>query len=120
MPRNRATASPLFVPRKTTRAQQRAARAEFAEARTKARRAQGPTERREHEGPDPEIRPTYPVSGRPGPASARGAKLRLPKHRMTTAVAGGASVPFLSVTGSGFVEMFVGVGASRVRDLFEE
>ncbi|MEU8006044.1 ATP-dependent zinc metalloprotease FtsH [Catellatospora sp. NPDC049111] len=36
------------------------------------------------------------------------------------AVAGEAEVPFLSVTGSAFVEMFVGVGASRVRDLFEE
>ncbi|MCQ4083888.1 ATP-dependent zinc metalloprotease FtsH [Streptomyces sp. RB6PN25] len=36
------------------------------------------------------------------------------------AVAGEADVPFLSVTGSAFVEMFVGVGASRVRDLFEE
>ncbi|TNC19339.1 ATP-dependent zinc metalloprotease FtsH [Amycolatopsis alkalitolerans] len=36
------------------------------------------------------------------------------------AVAGEASVPFLSITGSAFVEMFVGVGASRVRDLFTE
>jgi cell division protease FtsH len=36
------------------------------------------------------------------------------------AVAGEAKVPFLSVTGSAFVEMFVGVGASRVRDLFNE
>jgi cell division protease FtsH len=36
------------------------------------------------------------------------------------AVAGEAKVPFLSVTGSAFVEMFVGVGASRVRDLFAE
>jgi cell division protease FtsH len=35
-------------------------------------------------------------------------------------VAGEANVPFFSVTGSSFVEMFVGVGASRVRDLFEE
>ncbi|MEU4582955.1 ATP-binding protein [Kitasatospora aureofaciens] len=113
MPRNRATASPLFVPRKTTRAQQRAARAEFVEARTKARRAQGPAERREHEGADPEIRPTYPVSGRPGPASARGAKLRLPKHRMTTAVAGGA-YPFLAEAGLGAEGIFIG------RDLHAE
>lgn len=90
MPRNRATASHLFVPRKTTRAQQRAARAEFAAARTKARSAQAPAKRREHEGADPELQPTYPVSGRPGPASARGSKFSLPKHRMTTAVAGGA------------------------------
>ncbi|MET8629191.1 ATP-dependent zinc metalloprotease FtsH [Kitasatospora sp. NPDC004669] len=42
------------------------------------------------------------------------------KTLLARAVAGEASVPFLSVTGSGFVEMFVGVGASRVRDLFEE
>jgi cell division protease FtsH len=38
---------------------------------------------------------------------------------MARAVAGEASVPFFSISGSEFVEMFVGVGASRVRDLFE-
>lgn len=42
------------------------------------------------------------------------------KTLLARAVAGEAAVPFLSVTGSGFVEMFVGVGASRVRDLFDE
>ena len=42
------------------------------------------------------------------------------KTLLARAVAGEADVPFLSVTGSSFVEMFVGVGASRVRDLFEE
>ncbi|HET6707279.1 ATP-dependent metallopeptidase FtsH/Yme1/Tma family protein, partial [Amycolatopsis sp.] len=42
------------------------------------------------------------------------------KTLFARAVAGEASVPFLSITGSAFVEMFVGVGASRVRDLFEE
>lgn len=42
------------------------------------------------------------------------------KTLLARAVAGEAGVPFLSVTGSSFVEMFVGVGASRVRDLFEE
>ncbi|MFI5615762.1 ATP-dependent zinc metalloprotease FtsH [Amycolatopsis sp. NPDC051903] len=42
------------------------------------------------------------------------------KTLIARAVAGEASVPFLSVTGSAFVEMFVGVGASRVRDLFTE
>src|SRR3546814_14096054 len=36
------------------------------------------------------------------------------------AVAGEAGVPFYSISGSDFVEMFVGVGASRVRDLFEQ
>ena len=42
------------------------------------------------------------------------------KTLLARAVAGEAGVPFLSVTGSGFVEMFVGVGASRVRDLFAD
>jgi cell division protease FtsH len=41
------------------------------------------------------------------------------KTLMARAVAGEASVPFFSISGSEFVEMFVGVGASRVRDLFE-
>ena len=42
------------------------------------------------------------------------------KTLIARAVAGEASVPFFSVTGSSFVEMFVGVGAARVRDLFNE
>ena len=42
------------------------------------------------------------------------------KTLLARAVAGEADVPFFSVTGSSFVEMFVGVGAARVRDLFEE
>jgi cell division protease FtsH len=42
------------------------------------------------------------------------------KTLIARAVAGEAHVPFLSVTGSAFVEMFVGVGAARVRDLFAE
>ena len=42
------------------------------------------------------------------------------KTLIARAVAGEAQVPFLSMTGSAFVEMFVGVGASRVRDLFAE
>ena len=42
------------------------------------------------------------------------------KTLLAKAVAGEASVPFFSLSGSDFVEMFVGVGASRVRDLFEE
>ena len=42
------------------------------------------------------------------------------KTLLAKAVAGEADVPFFSISGSDFVEMFVGVGASRVRDLFEE
>ncbi len=42
------------------------------------------------------------------------------KTLLAKAVAGEANVPFFSLSGSGFVEMFVGVGASRVRDLFQQ
>jgi cell division protease FtsH len=42
------------------------------------------------------------------------------KTLMARAVAGEARVPFISISGSNFVEMFVGVGASRVRDLFDQ
>src|SRR5699024_12106471 len=41
------------------------------------------------------------------------------KTLLARAVAGEAGTPFFSISGSDFVEMFVGVGASRVRDLFE-
>lgn len=63
----------------------------------------------------------YAAAGAKGP---RGVLMVGPpgtgKTLLGRAVAGEAQVPFLSVTGSAFVEMFVGVGASRVRDLFEE
>lgn len=42
------------------------------------------------------------------------------KTMLAKAVAGEAGVPFLSISGSDFIEMFVGVGASRVRDLFKK
>ena len=42
------------------------------------------------------------------------------KTLLARAVAGEAKVPFFSISGSEFVEMFVGVGAARVRDLFEK
>ena len=42
------------------------------------------------------------------------------KTLLAKAVSGEAGVPFFSISGSDFVEMFVGVGASRVRDLFED
>ena len=41
-------------------------------------------------------------------------------YLLARAVAGEANVPFFSISGSDFVEMFVGVGASRVRDMFEQ
>ncbi len=50
------------------------------------------------------------LEGRPGTG----------KTLLAKAIAGEAKVPFFSISGSDFVEMFVGVGASRVRDLFEE
>lgn len=42
------------------------------------------------------------------------------KTLLAKSIAGEAKVPFLSISGSDFVEMFVGVGASRVRDLFKK
>ena len=45
---------------------------------------------------------------------------RLGKTLLAKAIAGEAKVPFFSISGSDFVEMFVGVGASRVRDMFEQ
>ena len=42
------------------------------------------------------------------------------KTLLARAIAGEANVPFFSISGSDFVEMFVGVGASRVRDMFEQ
>ena len=54
--------------------------------------------------------PVFSVNGPPGTG----------KTLLAKAVAGEAHVPFFSLSGSDFVEMFVGVGASRVRDLFEE
>src|ERR1700733_5785240 len=50
------------------------------------------------------------MAGPPGPRNIR----------LAPAVAGEAHVPFFSLSGSGFVEMFVGLGAARVRDLFEQ
>jgi cell division protease FtsH len=42
------------------------------------------------------------------------------KTLLARAIAGEAAVPFFTISGSDFVEMFVGVGASRVRDMFEQ
>ncbi len=51
--------------------------------------------------------PVYPPAGRPGPASARGNKLKLPAHRMTTAVAAGA-YPYLAEGGLGADGIYIG------------
>jgi cell division protease FtsH len=63
----------------------------------------------------------YHAAGARGP---RGVLMAGPpgtgKTLLARAVAGEAQVPFLSISGSSFVEMFVGVGAARVRDLFEQ
>ena len=56
----------------------------------------------------------------PLPVPKRGYQLLTGKTMLARAVAGEAGVPFFSISGSDFVEMFVGVGASRVRDLFEQ
>ncbi|MFJ4989498.1 ATP-dependent zinc metalloprotease FtsH [Streptomyces sp. NPDC088732] len=83
-----------------------------------------------YEGVKQEISEIVDFLRRPGRYAAAGAKgprgvimVGPPgtgKTLFARAVAGEAEVPFLSVTGSAFVEMFVGVGASRVRDLFGE
>lgn len=104
---SRATASPLFTPHKTDRHTARSIRARLATARTRARSAGRPTNHRVDRGPDPDLLPTYPASGRPGAASGRGGRLKLPEHRMTTAVAG-AAYPFLAEGGLGAQGIYVG------------
>ncbi|GAA0286003.1 ATP-binding protein [Streptomyces polychromogenes] len=105
--RDRATASPLFVPHKSDRRSARAAKEQFATARDQARGAARPDDRRRTTTLDPDLQPTYPAGGRPGPASARGGRLKLPAHRMTTAVASGA-YPFLAEGGLGSQGIYVG------------
>ncbi|EOY45698.1 VirB4 family type IV secretion system protein [Streptomyces anthocyanicus] len=109
----RASASPLFTPHHADRAGRRAARRRLAEATAKAR-----SEATRHPaGPAPAEQevtaPLYPAGGRPGAASARGSRLTLPAHRMTTAVAAGA-YPFLAEGGLGAEGIYIG------RDLHAE
>ncbi|MGK4906437.1 VirB4 family type IV secretion system protein [Streptomyces albus] len=103
----RASASPLFTPHGTDRASRKAERRRLAEAAAKARAEAhthpGAAEPAGHEMPSP----TYPPSGRPGPASGRGGRLKLPAHRMTTAIAAGA-YPFLAEGGLGAEGIYVG------------
>ncbi|PIM71272.1 ATP-binding protein [Streptomyces sp. JV178] len=104
---HRASASPLFTPHGTDRASRKAARRQAAEAVAKARAEttalSAGTTGAEQEMP----RPTYPPAGRPGPASARGNKLKLAAHRMTTATASGA-YPFLAEGGLGAEGIYIG------------
>src|SRR3974390_1981772 len=71
------------------------------------------------------LRGGAPAGGRPGGGPRRrGVLLVGPpgtgKTLLARAIAGEANVPFFTISGSDFVEMFVGVGASRVRDMFEQ
>jgi hypothetical protein len=106
-PARHALASPLFTPHGTNRTSRKTARRQLAEATAKAR-----AEAASHPAADTPAQhqtpvPLYPRSGRPGPASARGTRLRLPTHRMTTAVAAGA-YPFLAEGGLGAEGIYIG------------
>ncbi|MFD0259076.1 ATP-binding protein [Kitasatospora indigofera] len=103
----RTSASPLFVPAKGDRTARRQARRDLAEARHLARLADRPRRRASGVVDELDERPVYPGAGRPGAASARGGKLKLPPHRMTTAVAAGA-FPFLAEGGLGAGGMYIG------------
>ncbi|MFA7764875.1 VirB4 family type IV secretion system protein [Streptomyces sp. NRRL S-448] len=103
----RASASPLFTPHGTDRNTRKVARRQLAEAQAKAR-AEATSPSGEHEPAEEEMPlPLYPAAGRPGAASARGSRLRLPAHRMTTAVAAGA-YPFLAEGGLGADGIYIG------------
>lgn len=105
--RPRATASPLYTPRTADRRVRRQAREEFATARQQARHASRPQSPTTGAGAGAQLRATYPPTGRPGRASARGGALTLPPHRMTTATASGA-YPFLAEGGLGAQGIYVG------------
>ncbi|MEU6231422.1 ATP-binding protein, partial [Streptomyces sp. NPDC047042] len=103
----RASASPLFTPHHTDRASRKAARRQLAEATAKARAETaahtGGASLEERELPPP----LFPSAGRPGPASSRHNRLKLPTHRMTTATASGA-YPFLAEGGLGAEGTYIG------------
>ncbi|GAB3121145.1 ATP-binding protein [Streptomyces calidiresistens] len=103
----RASVSPLFTPHGTDRAGRRAARRRLSEATAKARAETGAPSPDTAPGESAEPAPLYPAGGRPGPASARGNRLKLPAHRMTTAIAAGA-YPFLAEGGLGAEGVYIG------------
>lgn len=104
----RASASALFTPHATDRSQRRTAREQLIAARLQARRSTEPDlGQRPAEETSEESLPQYPVTGRPGPASARGRRLKLPAHRMTTATVA-AAYPFLAEGGLGAEGTYIG------------
>ncbi|MBZ3916732.1 ATP-binding protein [Streptomyces acidiscabies] len=106
-PARRASASPLFTPHGVGRADRKIARRRLADATAQARAEE--SARTADSSDASAIMPgaLHPVSGRPGPASARGSRLRLPQHRMTTALAAGA-YPFLAEGGLGADGIYIG------------
>ncbi|MFG2716972.1 VirB4 family type IV secretion system protein [Streptomyces sp. NPDC048416] len=103
----RASASPLFTPNGTDRASRKAARKQLAEAAAKARAEAALHPASPEQGEQQTPPALFPPGGRPGPASARGSKLKLPAHRMTTATVAGA-YPFLAEGGLGAEGIYIG------------
>ncbi|MFJ7423374.1 ATP-binding protein [Streptomyces uncialis] len=103
----RASASPLFTPHGTDRAGRKKARRQLAEATAQARAAASTHPGGSAPAEEEMSRPLYGAGGRPGPASARGSRLKLPAHRMTTATASGA-YPFLAEGGLGADGIYIG------------
>ncbi|WP_198358327.1 VirB4 family type IV secretion system protein [Streptomyces fildesensis] len=106
-PARRASASALFTPQGTNRASRKAARRQVAEATAKARAEASTRPADSTSAAHATPAALYPLSGRPGPASARKNRLKLPAHRMTTAVAAGA-YPFLAEGGLGAEGVYIG------------
>ncbi|MEE1838044.1 VirB4 family type IV secretion system protein [Streptomyces sp. SP17KL33] len=103
----RASASPLFTPHGTDRASRKTARRQAAKATARARAASTAPPAGTTGGGQEMPSPIHPPGGRPGPASARGNRLKLPAHRMTTATASGA-YPFLAEGGLGAEGIYIG------------
>ncbi|MFD9062163.1 ATP-binding protein [Kitasatospora purpeofusca] len=102
-----ASATPLFTPTRSDRSARRQAKRDLAAARRTARQAGRPHRPKTRREENAELLPTYPAAGRPGPASLRGGRLRLPAHRMTTATAS-AAYPFLAEGGLGSAGVLIG------------
>ncbi|MER7701642.1 ATP-binding protein [Kitasatospora sp. NPDC097605] len=105
--RTTTSASALFTPARRDRDERRRARRDLQAAQREARLADRPHRRADTAVDELDARPLYPAAGRPGPASARGGKLKLPAHRMTTAIASGA-FPFLAEGGLGAGGVYIG------------